>query len=447
MTFAKGFTTLAAALATAFSTAAHPASYVFTTIDYPGAVFTDVRGVNNNGQIVGYAWLADEVPFGFVYAGGNYTRLPAGPGGEATSAHGINDHGVVVGSAPVNGVGAGFIYDSSGYHYHPRNGMSTFFRAIGNDGRVTGYSDRFDAQGQYLGFSPGFIFDPSTGTYNELDVPGTPTTIAQGINISGTVVGSGQGGPEGASAFIRAASGSMTLFRVDGLSTKARGINDSGLVAGFVEEGGSSDAGAPAFTFVGVPPNNQNIAIEGMVQTIGEGINNAGQVVGLFRDPAGHTHGFLATPAELPAGFTNGAFTFSVPVEAYTPVFIDPEVALGYQYDTGKGDPPIVTVRLPIGIGDSLYTVIVGGKVLPLAGGQLLDFRTAGFPKGVTRFRVTDIELEAALDPVNPHAFPTELTFAASGRFTGTMTALCLKQSLPPQAGPALRRALTKCVR
>jgi hypothetical protein len=421
------------------------ASYVFTTIDYPQAVFTDVRGLNNNGQIVGYAFLADQVNFGFVYANGTYTRLPPGPNGAEISAHGINDSGVVVGTTTNGQNNIGFIYRDGAYQLYPRANTNTFFRAIGHDGKVTGYSDFYDANGAYQ-FSSGFIFDPATGQFTDINVPGFTAVIAQGINDAGVVVGSGQDNP--AKAFVRdPATGNLDLFQVAGLSTKARGINRTGVITGFVEQQAQAVA-TEAFTFVGTPPNFETLVIANMPATVGEGINDGGQVAGLFRDAAGNTHGFMATPAELPTGTTStGAFMFDVPVEAFTPVFIDPEVAIGYQYEIGRKDPRFATVRLPIGIGDNRYSIVVNGKAFPVTAGQLFDFRANGSPDGVSKFRVTDIELDAALDPTNPYAFPTELTFTQTGRFTGTMTALCLAGDLPPQAGPALRRALTRCIR
>src|SRR5438105_715232 len=54
------------------------ATYVFTTIDYPGAVFTDVRGLNNVGQIVGYASTGGISTFAFLYSVG-LTQLPRAP--------------------------------------------------------------------------------------------------------------------------------------------------------------------------------------------------------------------------------------------------------------------------------------------------------------------------------------------------------------------------------
>ncbi|MGE5097607.1 MAG: hypothetical protein ACM3SO_20895 [Betaproteobacteria bacterium] len=424
------------------------ATYVFTTIDYPGAVLTDVRGVNNVGDIVGYASLDGGSAFPFVYSRGNFVALDRGPNGEEVTGHGINDAGVLVGSGQTSGGRSeGFIYQNGSYRFFARPGAgNTYFRAINGAGLVTGYSESFDASGGFLG-GTGFIFDPATGIFTDIAVPDSGLVIAQGINLGGTVVGSGQFRPGGAVAFVREPSGAQSYFQISGLSTKARGINSAGLIAGFVEEGGNADQGAPTFTFVGAPPDNRNIRIDGMPQTTGEGINDSGQVVGLFTDAANRTHGFLATPAELPVGTSSGGgFVFSVPVEGFTPVYIDPQVALGYEYRIGNGDPAFASVRLPIGIGDSRYTLIVEGRAYALAGGELFDFRAQGYRNGVAAFRVTDIEAEAALDAANPHAFPTQVSFTDRGRFTGTMIPLCIAGPLPAHAGQALRRALVRCI-
>src|SRR3546814_3517543 len=81
----------------------------------------------------------------------------------------------------------------------------------------------------------------------------------------------------------------------------------------------------------------------------------------------------------LPVGTTaSGAYVFSGDWVANTPIFIYPEVALGYDYRTGHGDPNFVTVRLPIGIGDNQYVLTVNGRSYPLAAGELFDFRAHG---------------------------------------------------------------------
>ena len=112
--------------------------------------------------------------------------------------------------------------------------------------------------------------------------------------------------------------------------------------------------------------------------------------------------------------------------------FIDPVVAVGYQYHTGTGDPNFRSVLLP-NVGDGLYSLsFVDGLGSHTVGLQhdLQFFFGAG---GVDDFSVTGIEESAGLDPSNPTAFVTGLTFAASGDFTGTMTPLTVSVNAVPE--------------
>ena len=387
------------------------AAYVFNTIDYPGSVFTDVRAISNTGRIVGYTSLDGVHFFSFSYQSGVFSALPGAP--LETSALGINDAGVIVGAAlPVGGsLERGFIFNAGTYAFFSRPGWDrTFARAIGNGGLITGYSQ--NALGDA---SAGFIYDPLAAAFTDISVPGSLLTIAQGINGAGQVVGSATLPGSGAKAFLRQPDGTMTLFQIGTAPTRARAINDTGLIAGFMTVGGVNQG------FVGNAGGFQTLMVPGSDATMPEGINNAGQVSGLYF-AGGATRGFIATPVALPTGTTSGgAYTFSVAVIPNFPVFIDPPVAVGYDYAVGRGDPLFATVRLPIGIGDSRYEVKVHGRKFALAGGELLDFRAHGFPDGVEAFRVSCIEVAAGLDPADAEAFPTEVTFVAAGTFTGTM--------------------------
>ena len=408
-----GFVRAAVALAALSMSTAASAVYVFNTVNYPGSVMTDVRGLNNTGRIVGYASIDGVSNFSFSYAGGTFSLLP--PAGVTATAHGINDAGVIVGStfedpSPTRG----FILSGGAYSFFSRPGWThTFARAISASGLVTGYSE------DGAGASAGYIYNPATAAFTDITVPGSFITIAQGINNAGQVVGSAVL-PGGAQAFLRQPDGTVVLFQIGGNPTRARGITDTGLMTGFVTIGGATSG------FVGNSLGYQLLDVPGATQTVGEAINNAGQVSGLYTDgPTGATRGFIATPVSLPTGTTSGgAYVFSVAVIPGVPIFIDPVVAVGYDYRTGKKDPKIATVRLPIGIGDSWYKLKVGGRKFFLAGGDLFDFRANGFPRGVDKFRVDCIEVEAMLDPANPQAFPTELTFLEAGFFTGTQKPL-----------------------
>jgi probable HAF family extracellular repeat protein len=429
---------LALALAGLCAGAAH-ADYVFTTVEYPGASMTDVRGINNAGEIVGYARDSGGNAFSFRYAGGVFSRLPAAPGGLVVTAHGINDAGVIVGSArPADGsYSVGFILTGGTYSYFSYPGrIRTHARAIDNAGRVTGYAE--DGAGLN---NLGFLHNPSTGTFSAITASGG-FAVAQGINSAGQVVGSESVTvPGGARAFLRQPSGAMSYFQIAGRPTRARGISNTGLITGFHNDGTREAA------FVGTSAGYQLLYVNPTDDTIGEAINDAGQISGLFIDSTGTWHGFIATPAAMPTGTTSwGAYTFSVDVVANVPVFIDPEVALGYQYVIGRDSPAIATVRLPIGIGDNRYTLQVGGHRYSVAAGELFDFRAHGYASGVRRFRVTGIEGQAGLDPDNPYAFPTQLSFVASGRFSGTMQPLC---EPPGQArhSRAQAQALKRCAK
>src|SRR5262249_28295395 len=262
----------------------------------------------------------------------------------------------------------GFIFNAGSYAFftHPGWG-NTEARAISNSNLVTGFSYNT------LGVDTvGWIFNPLTATFTDIVVAGSHLTIAQGINAAGQVVGSATGIPGGAHAFLREPGGTITLFQIGTAPTRARAINDHGLIAGWMTVGGVNQS------FVGTSGGFETLVAPGATATFAEGLNNAGQVSGLYTTTPGGvpaiTHGFIATPASMPTGTTSsGAYTFSVAVIPNFPIFIDPTVAVGFDYSIGKGDPRFATVRLPIGIGDNMYRVKVGGKKFTPQGGQVPD--------------------------------------------------------------------------
>jgi hypothetical protein len=100
-----------------------------------------------------------------------------------------------------------------------------------------------------------------------------------------------------------------------------------------------------------------------------------------------------------------------------TVTFIDPVVAVGYDYAIGQGDPNFASVLLPE-VGDDSFELIFGGVHNTILAGQQFFFPQGG----VSAFSVRGIETSAGLDPNNVNAFLTGLTFVSEGSFTGTMT-------------------------
>ena len=127
----------------------------------------------------------------------------------------------------------------------------------------------------------------------------------------------------------------------------------------------------------------------------------------------------------LPVVQADGSFLFNMTVKPGVTYYIDPEVAVGYDYATGVGDPWFLTVDLPDDIGDGLYDIYgydAAGQLVLLAhdwnGANVYSFG----PDGVDRFRVLGIETSAGLNPGSTTAFVTGLTFTGAGQFTGTQT-------------------------
>jgi hypothetical protein len=120
----------------------------------------------------------------------------------------------------------------------------------------------------------------------------------------------------------------------------------------------------------------------------------------------------------------NGVYHFSITnVGPDSVTFIDPLVAIGYDYAIGLGDPNFASVLLPdVGDGHYLLEYLVNGN--PVDIGLDADVQYF-FPQGgVDAFRVAGIETSAGLDPADVTAFVTGLTFVHNGDFTGTMTPL-----------------------
>jgi uncharacterized membrane protein len=213
---------------------------------------------------VGGAWSPDySSETAFVRdRDGNYTLLSP-PGWANSEAQGINDKGVVAGHA--------FSADYSQY--------------------------------------AAFIYDPATRGYTFL-MP-SAYTLAHGVNARGDVVGFATlaagaaygGSPAGVYGWYRNTRGAITLFRVNGMDTYVRAINDVGVMGGFVED---STTGIDTGFLARVPEDAHQgvvnvkatalIHIANEVSTPVEGVLDDGRVVGVALDAAGGLHGYVARP-------------------------------------------------------------------------------------------------------------------------------------------------------
>jgi hypothetical protein len=127
-------------------------------------------------------------------------------------------------------------------------------------------------------------------------------------------------------------------------------------------------------------------------------------------------------PIAAPSG--NGVlYKFNMTVQTELTYYIDPEVADGYIYKAGSGNPNFASVELPnIGNPTPYDLYLWNGTSFvfdtQLAAGTVFDFASGG----VSEFEVLGIDPNLGIDPTNTTAFITGLTFEGAGSFTGTMT-------------------------
>jgi len=473
----------------ALLSASASAEYVVNRVDYvdrdTGAIanYTSLLGANNGGQVVGFASFDNAATgFSFVYdpVSGNYLRLPLPPGFDgierSVGATGINDAGVIAGSTFETAEDGsirtrGFILANGTYTFfsHPA-WANTSGRTISDaapqfpQGFVVGFVD--DGLLETNESSAGFVYDVARSAFATLDGTTGLFTIAHGQNAAGQVTGSVFEFDEitfriRQSGFVFTPSvasnpfsgGTTNRFQINAVRTLARGITSSGTIVAATRDGGTlitrTHVGTMnAFQQINVPGSTGGGCFDippfSPTGAFPEHIKDSGQISGQLTDNACTNHGLILTPATLPSGTaSDGAAAFTVDVTADKPVFINLPVALAYDYAIGKHDPRFATVRLPLGIGNNKFVLVVGHRAFAVNAGQLFDFRANGHKKGVKAFRVACVDPAALQDPVNSAAFPTELSFMQAGSFTGTQRPLATPtgDEHGPSSDPTLSQA------
>ena len=203
----------------------------------------------------------------------------------------------------------------------------------------------------------------------------------------------------------------------------------------------ANDFSVPGYAFA----LNKNYSIEiSLIQTrdgssLNLGNGNIQAIARAYADFTPNSGG--GPPVNLPVVLINGAYQFNMAVQAGQTYYIDPDVAVGYDYAIGTGDPLFQSVLLPVGIGDGIYDIYGYDPLNNLVlladdwlGGAVFNFGVGG----VDRFRVTGIETAAGLDPKNTTAFITGLTFKGNGTFTGTQTPIVVNVQNVPEPSSLL---------
>ena len=151
----------------------------YTTIDVPGASFILPRGINPEGDIVGFYGVG-AATHGFLLHEGIFTDIDV-PGASATRPRSINPQGDIAGFYVAGGAIHGFVLVEGSFITVDVPGASST--------QVFGINPRGDLVGFYVagGVTHAFLFHE--GAFATIDVPGASTTLASGINARGDIVG------------------------------------------------------------------------------------------------------------------------------------------------------------------------------------------------------------------------------------------------------------------
>ena len=283
-----------------FATHASARSYL---IDLKTKTATDLGNVqataiNDAGQVAGnsgsHAFITGSNGVGM-------TDLGTLPGGDTSSASGINNAGQVVGWSlkASNDMRAFTIDDTRAFITGP-NGMG--MSDLGTLGGIHSSASAINDAGQVVGWSNttegtqhAFITGRDGVGMTDFDTRDEDVSFANGINNAGQVVG--EAGMDGyqSHAFITDPNGmSMTdLGTIGGARSAASDINDLGQVAGWSYSANGTHAFITGPNGVGM----RDLGTLGGIRSSASGVNDAGQVVGWSNTTDGTQHAFISGPS------------------------------------------------------------------------------------------------------------------------------------------------------
>jgi hypothetical protein len=303
-----GLTGVSAAPAVAATTPADvSANYAFHTVNNNrDTTFNQLLGINNSGKIAGYFGSGDKghPNMGYTvspgYGQGKFQNENF-PGAAQTQVTGIDENGDTVGFW-VDGQGAnnGF-YELHGGKPHTVNFPTTNNAKPGVD-QLLGINTSGLTVGFYTdakGTNHGFSYNIAKHHFKQINVAGDSNVTTATVNNLGDVAGFATNAAGNTEAFLLRSDGKLYRLNFPGATggTQAFGVNDGDEVVGDYTMGTGNNATtdgfvwAPGFGFQTVDDPN------GVGATTINGVNDRGTLVGFYTDSAGNTDGLLAKSA------------------------------------------------------------------------------------------------------------------------------------------------------
>jgi hypothetical protein len=292
---------LPATSASQFSAAVSPAAKLtFKTIDnQKDPTFNQLLGINSAGEIVGYfgSGAKGHPNKGYTlippYAPKSFTNENY-PGSAQTQVTGLNDKGNTVGFwVDAKGTNFGFAETNGVFsnYVDPQTGKGTVNQILGINDQGTAVGFYVNAKGASFGFS----LNQASGKFTPVTIAGGTNVAATGINTGGDITGFYNAG-NATVGFIRKGARVFTLSYPRSTATTPLGINAHDQIVGsYVDRAKkthgfllSNPTGSAVWQSIDDP--------KGIGNTVINGLNNAGKMVGFYVDASGKTHGMLIAP-------------------------------------------------------------------------------------------------------------------------------------------------------
>lgn len=292
--------------------------------------FNQLLGINNNGQIAGYfgSGAAGHPNKGYTLSLGGFSSFTNEnfPGAIQTQVIGINDTGTSVGFYSTQNTKSMSNNNFGFYDWHGQfHSVSFPTRNMANPpvNQLLGVNNSGIAVGFYMGAkgqAHSYAYSIRSGWFHRIHIRGSVSTTASGINNRGWITGfyTGRGGVD--RGFLLSPFGQVTRLSVPGSSaTMAFGVNDSGEVAGTYMVGSGNNAKSFGFVWsrhFGFRTVNDP---HGSGATTLNGINDAGDLVGFYTDHNGNTDGLLVARGHFRAPLAPPVTSTPVTTPTMTP--------------------------------------------------------------------------------------------------------------------------------
>jgi probable HAF family extracellular repeat protein len=265
-------------------TAFGDARYTITEIGTLGGAASYASGINNRGQVVGYAEIAGGTFHAFLFDGSGPLRDLCTDAGTNSLATAINDNGEIV----------GYYYGSSAQRAFYSNGVDpirplgpdytvSWAYGINNGGRIVGAE--IDASHRTSAVE--FFGDRQSRIIGTL---GGFSDSASAINNFGQIVGDASEPDTGIRRPFRCdGSDPLVVLGSYGVRGSALAINDAGGIVGYSYD---DEGHGHGFFTTGSGPL-QDIGGLGGVESYAEAINGLGQIAGSAATPDGTMHAFV----------------------------------------------------------------------------------------------------------------------------------------------------------